>query len=110
MVFYQRRTQMKIVRWLLFFETTIALGKPVYYGDHLVHTELRSTNHSLLLFPAPVISDSCQPAVVEFDSLTEETINIYEMNQVQAKTLEEQKQEDNGLIKRLLRIKPSQKD
>ncbi|MCB9229702.1 MAG: hypothetical protein H6618_08835 [Deltaproteobacteria bacterium] len=101
---------MKLFSFLALMPMTLMAAGPVYYSDQLRHVELRSTSPSLLLFEAPAISVSCQPALVEFESLTKQTLALDEQNQVRAKSLGEDKKDDEVLLRRMIRIKPLRRE
>ena len=101
---------MKLFSILLLIPTSLMAREPVYYSDQLCHVELRSTSPSLLLFEVPVISVSCQPAFVEFENLSQQSLPIDEQNQVRVKALGDQKKDESLLLKRMIRVKPLRKE
>lgn len=101
---------MKLFNLLALMPTTLMALEPVYYSDQLRHVDLRSTSPSLLLFETPAISVSCQPALVEFESLSKQNLGLDEQTQVQVKSLGEEKTDEEILLKRMIRIKPLRKE
>ena len=106
MVFYQQKVMMKLFSILALIPASLMAQSPIYYSDQLCHVELRSTNPSLLLFESPVISVSCQPALVEFENLSQQSMPVDEQNQIKVRTLREQNKDEGLLLKRMIRVKP----
>ena len=49
-----------------------ALAETIFYGKEAREVELRSTSQTLLLFPQPPLSVSCQPEAIKFELVDEQ--------------------------------------
>lgn len=89
--------------FLLLFPVS-AMSEIIYFGSTFKEVEVSSKDSTLILFPTPPISVSCQPALLQFEPLGSDGLSVRESQTFKAKELEEKN--ENGLSKRFLRLSP----
>ncbi len=87
-----------------------AYAETILYGKEARRVDLRSTSQTLLLFPQPPLSVSCQPESVKFELIQQESLSIQESSYLRSKDPESESKLPDDLLSRLLRAKPQNKD
>lgn len=104
MVFIKR-----IVGILIFGLGSVSYGETVYFGDTYREVEIRRNSPTMLLFPTPPISSSCQPgSLISLQTLKKDELTMIERTQLQVRRGPSRKEVEptHPRIKRMLKLIP----
>lgn len=93
---------------VLLILATPVKAETILYGKHTRYVDIRSTSHSLLLFPLPPVSVSCHPDGVKFEPVDEASLNSQESSYLGNKPSEDLP--FDSILSNMLRAKPQRKE
>lgn len=95
---------MRHIKLLLLLASTPCFAEVFYYSNQYLTVELRSNQPSLLKFDKPPLSSSCQPGLLQFESVDSGVLSLEEKEQVQIS--ENHESEKDSTVKQLIRVVP----